>query len=268
MIELYSGTPGSGKSFHATREIYYSLRAGKNVIGNYPININRVKLNFFGYWLDKLSMLIRKKPYKSRRKIGQYIYKSNNDINVDFIMDYAKENHTFKKEGETLIVLDECGIIFNPRTFNRLDRIDWIEFLSLHRHYGFNVLLISQSDRMIDRQFRAFLEYEHRHRKLNNYKLFGRILGLLSGGTLFIDVRYWYGIREKVGSEFFRYTKRIASCYDTMFVLDRTNLKEEKEEKETDNQAAPHGDTEAEQGGDPSERMDCPDTLPDSSPTS
>lgn len=59
---------------------------------------------------------------------------------------------------------------------------------------GFNVILISQSDRMLDRQIRALIETEVRHRKLNNYGFGGMFLTLLTfGRTWFIAIDYWYG---------------------------------------------------------------------------
>lgn len=42
MIYLYSGTPGSGKSYHAAADIYYRLKRSKKtnryrVIANFPV---------------------------------------------------------------------------------------------------------------------------------------------------------------------------------------------------------------------------------------
>ena len=54
MILLYSGTPGSGKSFHATQEIYYLLRRKKNVICNYDVNLSTCEMNFSQYWLSRI----------------------------------------------------------------------------------------------------------------------------------------------------------------------------------------------------------------------
>ncbi len=38
MIYLYTGTPGSGKSYHVAKEIYFYLYHGRNVIANFDIN--------------------------------------------------------------------------------------------------------------------------------------------------------------------------------------------------------------------------------------
>lgn len=38
MIEMYTGTPGSGKSLHCAKEIYQSISWGHDVIANFDIN--------------------------------------------------------------------------------------------------------------------------------------------------------------------------------------------------------------------------------------
>lgn len=44
-ISLYSGTPGSYKSYHATADIVHWLGSGRNVISNYPVNAkNTIKI--------------------------------------------------------------------------------------------------------------------------------------------------------------------------------------------------------------------------------
>lgn len=269
MIVLYSGTPGSGKSFHATQKIYYLLRGKKNIICNYDINLFNCKLSFWQYWLSKISFL---KPYiKGHKRLGKFIFKNNVDLTPEYLIDYARENHNRKKEGQTTVVIDECGIMFNPRTFAQSDRLKWIQFFSVHRHYGFDFILISQSDRMLDRQIRAFVEYEHRHRKVNNFGIIGCLISLFTMSTFFIDVKLWYGLREKVGAEWIRYNSRIASLYDTMFLESEDLVKDDQTTDVPDRQggASPRaGDTggPAEGGALPSPVPDQPDvvcTLPD-----
>lgn len=230
MITLYSGTPGSGKSFHAAQRIFYLLRGRKNVICNIPINEKVCRQNLFHYWFSK----VLRKEVVGRRKTGHFIYKNNMELTPAFLIEYAKKNHDRKKEGQTTVVIDECGIMFNPRTFCQADRLEWIQFFSLHRHYGYNFILISQSDRMIDRQIRSFVEYEHRHRKANNFGLGGVVLHFLTMSTFFVDVKMWYGLREKVGVDWIRYSGRIASVYDTMYLDDLDQERPEPPGQEED----------------------------------
>lgn len=201
MIYFYSGTPGSGKSLHVAQDIYNYLRRGKNVIANFDINESAIR----GYGTPK---------------VGQFIWKENVDLTVGFLLDYSREHHKKNAKGQmiekqTLLVIDECQIIFNARTWNQQDRSKWCQFFTQHRKYGYTVILISQFDRLIDRQIRSLIEYEYKHRKINNYKAFGALLGLFSGGALFICVIYWYGVREKVGSQFFRGRKKYYNLYNS-----------------------------------------------------
>lgn len=216
MIHLYSGTPGSGKSFHATQKIFYRLRRGKNVISNYPINLDNCSYSFLGYWLKKIFKWY--KPHK--KKLGKFDYITNEEMTVEFLKEYARKNHKKQKESQTLVIIDECGIKFNPRLFLQADRLKWIEFFSLHRHYGYDFILISQSDRMVDRQIRSFFEYNHQHRNVGNYKLFGKLLSFFVGGGLFVDCTVFYSIRERVGSDWIKFSRRIASLYDTFLLSD------------------------------------------------
>lgn len=248
MIHLYSGTPGSGKSYHATEKIFYRLRSRKNVICNYPINLDNCAYSSVGFLLKKIF-----KNYKPRKKkLGSFSYVDNAHLTVDFLKQYAKKNHRGRREHETLVVIDECGIMFNPRTFAQIDRLDWIQFFSLHRHYGYDFILISQSDRMVDRQIRSFFEYNHQHRNVGNFKLFGKILALLCGGSLFTDVTVFYSIREKVGANWFRYRRRIASLYDTFLLYGEEDNEEKEEPLSQEKTPERNGEAEAEQGGGPS----------------
>lgn len=192
MIYLYSGTPGSGKSYHAVKQIKNFLKSG-NVIANFGLSIDSEK---FQYWDNEL-------------------------FTVDSLVEYAKKNHENAKEGQTLIVLDEAQLLFNSRNWNTQadTRLNWIKFFSQHRKLGYSIILIAQFDRMIDRQIRCLIEYEVAHMKINNY---WRIIPV----TCFIVVHRWYGQKMKIGHEMMIYNKRIAKMYDTFSMFDSTLVTE------------------------------------------
>lgn len=191
MIRFFSGTPGSGKSLHVAEIIYNKLRYGYPVIATFDINLSVVSKN-------------------GKRKIGNFIYKDYSELTVEFLVDYAYKNHVIGKEGQTLVVIDECQIIFNPREFGRGDRLKWITFFTQHRHLGFDFILVSQFDRLVDRQIRCLFEYEVKHRKINNFGI-----GMFFPFKTFIAVTVWYGLHEKISSEFFIYHKKFGKLYDT-----------------------------------------------------
>ncbi len=216
MIYLYSGTPGSGKSLHASKDIIQKLRRKQSVIANFDINLDVVTQTFRGKIWEKIQNIfkIKKKTKKYQRKIGEYVYKDNSQLTVDNLIEYAKKNHKKAREGQTLIVIDECAVLFNTRSWADKGRQSWIKFFQMHRHYGYNIILISQNDRLIDRQIRAFIEYDVKHRKANNLGFIGMIISM-TGQHVFAAITYWYGVKEKCNSEFFTYKKMYSKLYDS-----------------------------------------------------
>lgn len=207
MIYVYTGTPGSGKSLHAIKDIALKLKFNGNVICNFPVDTNKIK------------------PLKSKA-LGDFVYKPNHLLTVKFLIDYARDNHIKGKEAQTLIVIDEAQGIFNSRDFRDSNRKDFNYFFTIHRHLGYNVILITQSDRLIDKQIRCLFEYEVKHRKINNFKFFKFI-----PVKTFTCITYWYGVREKLSIDFFIYRKRYSDLYDSYSLFDI--LKEEEEENST-----------------------------------
>jgi hypothetical protein len=200
MLSLYSGTPGSGKSLHLARTIRTWLAVHKStVICNFPINTDIISKN-------------------GKKKIGEFIYRPNDNLTVKFLVDYAMEHHKAGVEGQSLIVIDEAGIMFNSRDYGSSDRKEWLWFMSLHRHFGYNVIIASQQDRMIDRQMRGFIETNYIHRKANNFRFIGFLFTILRI-PLFVVVEQWYPVRLRNGTEVFMYHKRDGKLYDTMMLM-------------------------------------------------
>ena len=115
-----------------------------------------------------------------------------------FAKQFLKRNHRGQIiEHQAIIVLDECQELFNSRSWNRQDRLEWCSFFRQHGKYGYDVYLISQDDKVIDKQIRNILQYEFEHRCVNNYKFFGKLLGIMAGGKLFCCVQRMYGVKSK-----------------------------------------------------------------------
>lgn len=207
MIEFYSGTPGSGKSLHVARKISDRLKyAKKPVICSFDVNMNYLSNG-------------------GKRKLGDFYFCPIEKIDnvdcdgimcVDFLKDYAVKHHVRGKESQTLVVIDECQRIFNPRDMSRNDRLKWIDFFCQHRHLGFDFVLISQFDRLIDRQIRCLFEVEIKHRKANYYSFFR-----FCPFPVFVAVTVWYGLKLKVSSETFFFRKKYAAIYDSYDLWNR-----------------------------------------------
>lgn len=213
-ISLYSGTPGSYKSYHATAVILNWLGKGKNVIANFPIDAH--------------------KYYRKVKKLGKFCFVPNTDLTVEYLINFANSNHkTGKLNAQTLVVIDEASIMFNPRQFDGAEkrtRMDWINFFANHRHYNYEFILIAQNDRMLDRQIRGLLEYDMKHRALKNWNLTFALISMACKG-LFHCVEYWYPCKLKTSTQLCRFNKRVASCYDTMALFKFDNKKDDNDNK-------------------------------------
>lgn len=202
MIELYSGTPGSGKSLHAAESVYWRLRKGRPVIANFQIEpgyIKGYKNNFYYVPNDKITP----------------------GVLYDFSNSYFGEQRNSFKEDSILLVFDECQLLFNARSWGSADRAGWLSFFTQHRKYGYLIILIAQNDRMLDRQVRSLIEYENIHRKLSNFGKLGKFFkAFCLGKEVFIAVRRWYPLKEKVDSYLFTANKKYYRLYNTRAIFD------------------------------------------------
>lgn len=206
MINLFSGTPGSGKSYHTAMFIYNNIK-NRNcvIIANFPVNLSGIK-----------------------RKRGKFIYLDNSKITPQRLAKFAQHYIRYMaivkkkkvKEGQILLILDEAQLLFNAREWRKADRSGWNCFFTQHRHYKYDVYLIAQFDRMLDSYIRSLLEYEFKHRKIDNYGMAGKILSLFVAGNFFVAIKRWYPMRENVGSEFFVGHNKYYKLYDTTTIFD------------------------------------------------
>lgn len=196
MISLYEGTPGSGKSLHTAKDIIWRLKHKRITIGNFTINRDAVK----------------------KRK-GVFLTVENWRLTPERLMDFSRRlsSHYGRRlrEGEILLIIDESQLLFNSRDYNAKERRSWLSFFTQHRKFGYDVILVAQFDRMLDRQVRCLIEYEFIHRKVSNFGFIGTILGFLFGGNLFVSIQQWYPIHEKVDSGFFMGSKSMFRLYDS-----------------------------------------------------
>jgi zona occludens toxin len=193
MIEVLQGALGSGKSAVGTARGLDHVRAGGVVAANFSL---------VDGWSDVVSgQNIRAKfdkDYKHKRSASMY----NRFFRVDSLAALRKipvkelaegkhKTHGGYQEGQGLLILDECQLVFNSRKWEK--NMDWIQFFTQSRKLGWNVLLIAHTIEMIDSQIRPLAEYESRFRNLNKVKL--PLLGLpLSPVPFFLVVQRYAGL--------------------------------------------------------------------------
>lgn len=193
MIQLYTGTIGSGKSYHALEDIIDALKKGKYVIANFPI---------------RFSDGMKKKGYADRFMYvpDEFLMGSNGVVLLyHFAMKYFHGN-----EGACLVVIDEAGNYFAPADYQKPDQRLWSKFFTLSRKLGYDFILISQTDKQINKVIRACVEYEVKHRKANRVFPFN-----LLPITIFMYVTYWKQTRERLGASSSIFVKKFAQLFDT-----------------------------------------------------
>lgn len=201
-IYLYSGTPGSGKSLHAASDIRFSLNRANTrpVLGNFELA-----------------------PDAPVKHPEFYRYYPNSELTPDKVTDYAdwfwSNSGVPFREDYILLCIDECQLLYNSRESMLKDYRDvhmrWLEFFSQHRKYGVKVILIAQADKMIDNQFRMMIEYETKHRKLSNFGVWGAIVGAFFLGRMFLQVTYYYGLKERLSTDWYVARNADMRMYDS-----------------------------------------------------
>lgn len=212
MIKFYSGTPGSGKSIDAAREIAMVLRLGGLIFANFNIDFNAMK------GLHK----------------GTFYYINTFKMQPEYFIKYSKEHFKPRKEHQGLIIIDECELILNPKISNK-ERIKWINFFMKHRHYYYDIILICPSKIAIDKQIQCTIEEEYKHRSLKSYGIGGWLLSLIFGNCFFVN-KVWFMCGISLGSDMFVYHKKYGRLYDSYkdFLEDDngdSNIKENKVQK-------------------------------------
>lgn len=148
-VELWTGVPGGGKTLSATKVIVKALKRGKHVLTNILINTGKIK-----------------------KMTGVYEFRGFDKLNPLEFVKYSIDQGDSDEEGRFLIVIDESQVLINSRDFGARDRMSWVKFITNHRHLGYNVILITQYDRAIDKQIRNVVETIKHHKNLNRLGLF------------------------------------------------------------------------------------------------
>lgn len=206
MIYLYTGVPGSGKSYHMAVAVYRAYKEGKNIFCNFEVNLDYLKKKF------------------PRSKAQVFILDSRDLLYplglIGYSLNYCKRDENGRvEEGQSYLFVDECNKYFDSRTWNQTGRADWNDFFSEHRKYGFDVVLTTQCINDVDKKLRGRIEFEIKHFDAKHFTLFGKFLAFLSGGHLFIQRSQWITKgnykANKIGSSFVRGKKRYYKVFNT-----------------------------------------------------
>lgn len=117
MIEVYSGIPGSGKTYNVTKKAVKALRKGRMVFSNYPI------VTYKGLGKNKKRIVSKK---LSREMISDKVFPMG-----------------------SLLIIDEGASWFSSRDWKEFKRDDIVLFTQ-HRHIGIDMYVIAQHPQRLD----------------------------------------------------------------------------------------------------------------------
>ena len=171
-----------------------------------------------------------KKEYFTDEEFKRFIYVPNEEMKPDNLINISLDFWSCHKaknyrdaEQKIRLFIDESQILFNARDWQKNFALGWTTFFSVHRHYGFEIVLCTQMDSNLDKQVRAVIETQCIHRKVENIGLWGKFISFLCGGGLFYCVVRWYPMHEKVDGYFFKYHKKYGDVYDTHALFSSSN---------------------------------------------
>lgn len=218
-ITLLTGSPGHGKSYTLVREIESAVARKEPVATNVPLRddwaiVMAKRHTLFGIFRKEA---VKRKAEEFRR----YLLMSDD---FDKLLAVRLEG---EREGRGKLILDEAQRWMNARGWdNALNangtimkrpealakRLKVVNHLSGHRHYGFNVIIATQSDKSIDIQARELYEFHSEVRNMRKLPW----LGFFIRFNLFLKVTRWNDrAKSKAGINLYTLNKGLARLYHT-----------------------------------------------------
>ncbi|MEI8670359.1 zonular occludens toxin domain-containing protein [Pseudoalteromonas sp. B131b] len=149
MINGIQGKPGGGKSYEAvvTHIIPTVTKEKRKVVTNLPLNVDKF-CDVYGEYCRELIEVID----------GQF-------HNYGGERPFSKKDHFIQYEDwqneqgqKVYFFIDECHLAM-PSTGTEKELT---EFFSMHRHYGFDIMLITQNFRKVNRDIRDMIQMSYR----------------------------------------------------------------------------------------------------------
>ncbi|MFD2334705.1 zonular occludens toxin domain-containing protein [Cohnella sp. GCM10020058] len=194
MISMYSGTIGSGKSYHALEDVVEKLSKGFHVIGNFPLTFTPGQ--------------IRKGMAARYMFLPDDLLMGVTGISVLLRLSRDMGWDEDDREGLCLVVIDEATNFFPREDAAKPEQKLWRAFFTQTRKLGFDFILIVQDDMSLNKTINKCIEYDIKHRKINNVFPFKYL-----PWTIFMYVKFWKQQRQRLGSSSSIFVKSFARMY-------------------------------------------------------
>lgn len=169
-MDIFQGTPGSGKSASVIVDLLEWLRAGGVVAANFRLVPDWAMILASKNWRVRCGLLDQSEVAHDLWRRYMVVGSAPSLWSVSStLIPRCKPPISHRYEGRGRLYLDEAQLYFNSRDWNK--NTDFIHFFSQHRKLKWDVILVAHSSAMIDKQIRFFCDYETRFRNLQKVKI-------------------------------------------------------------------------------------------------
>jgi zona occludens toxin (predicted ATPase) len=147
MIIAFIGTPGSGKTYEAVKNVLENLMKGRTVYTN----------------IDGLDNEYCREFIKNYLNVGTFFL----DTHLIFLTNDEAQEFWLHCKPKSYIAIDECHKLFSNRDWQTSKNREFTFWASTHRHHGYDLLLITQDIVKVDSHVRSLVEWTYVYRKVN-----------------------------------------------------------------------------------------------------
>lgn len=230
MIYHVAGRLGSGKTLWSVAKILDSLiHTKKTIITNirmtdfwdYKLStyVSKGIGSFMKFLLSPMPDLFSFRQYLAKQYVDRYYYEPNLESAVEYAFEGGEASESSK-----LFIWDEIHLDLNAREWKRTSG-RMIQFFSMSRKLGYDVIIISQLRSAVDRQMRDLADVSYELKNLKFFKVFGIPLAPNVG----LLVKRWankgfeHGKGMFVGAGIVRYGSFQKDFYNTLQLLTEQN---------------------------------------------
>lgn len=153
-LNIIVGRPGSGKSYESV--VYHvipALKDGRKVITNLPLNLAHFESVYGEDILDLIEVV--EDTFNKENGVIKALSRPG---------DYTSDEWRNEKGQGALFVIDECHFQFPKAGRGKKSHeslLDCLEYFSMHRHYGHDVLFMTQSLGKLNKDIRDMIEIQY-----------------------------------------------------------------------------------------------------------
>jgi zona occludens toxin (predicted ATPase) len=161
MIAIVSGLPGSGKTLSALKRfIIPAIKEGRQIYTNIE-GIDLLGLSLYTEF-----------PYeKAQKNLIAHELQDEKDIKTNQPLEPFKFSTKRMLEGialNSLVVIDEAQVFWNNRDYASEENKRLLPFLQKHRHYGIDIIFLTQNIDQLDIGIRRLAQVHYRLRRMTN----------------------------------------------------------------------------------------------------